>query len=103
MWTVGLRPESTPARHDGKALIGAIGNGANIFPTLYYKRAGVDKLAILAAHTILTGHKCDPSLVEGLEIYVSKDGIIRSLNADELSKLRQTSRELVGHIGSLFQ
>lgn len=104
LWTVSLGLPPAVGQHDDKALIGDIGSGPSLFPSLYYKPAKCEKLVVLAAHTILMGHRCNPSLIEGLEMYVgkTKDGTVRCLVEKELSDLRDQSSALSQQIGSLF-
>ena len=93
MWTVGLSVESTPSQHEDIALIGDTSNGAKIFPLLYYSQRSVKELKVLAAHTILMGHQCAQSLVEGLEMWTGTPDV-KTTPPDELQELAKRSDKI---------
>lgn len=79
-----------------KWIIGDTGNTARYFPERYLpkEKTPVNKLLLLAAHTILMGSKCNPMLVEGLEIAVSAGGSFQRLTDSEISNLTLRSARL---------
>lgn len=93
LWTVGLGLTSTPGLHEDIALIGDTSNGAKIFPLLYYSPRSVEELKVLAAHTILLGHQCAKSLVEGLEMWVGTPDA-EQIQPSELRELEKRSAKI---------
>jgi hypothetical protein len=81
---------------------GGGGNMALIFTQQFYQPRSIEALKLLAAHTILTGGKCNPGTVEGLELWWGDSE--RSVPADstEIAKLKAASSELESLLGKLL-
>ena len=88
----------TPIRRAEHVTAGAP-TGATLFPQLFYSPLPIEKLQMLAAHTILTGAQCEPSLISGLDIYVAPNhGPSRFLSPDEIRELIHRSENLQSSI-----
>lgn len=78
-----------------KMSIGAEGNAALFIFQRYYSPDSSDlELIRMAAHTVLMGHRIDPGAVDGLEIVVCRNGLLRRLGEAELEELRKFSTDL---------
>jgi hypothetical protein len=70
------------------------GSLALIFPQLYYATLPINKLKLLAAHTILTGRACNPTVVGGLELWSGASDLAERSGEDEINRLCARSGEL---------
>lgn len=73
---------------------GGGGNLAMFFVQRYRERCTVDELKFLAAHTVLQGRFFNPSVVEGLELWWEKGGMVDQASDVEIEELRKRSEKL---------
>jgi hypothetical protein len=72
----------------------AVGSLAMFFVQRYRERRTVDDLKFLAAHTVLQGHFFNQSVVEGLELWWGKRGMVDQASGAEIDALRKRSEKL---------
>jgi len=80
-------------RYD-KAIIGHATNTACFFAERYYRKAPVDALKLLAAHTILTAGRINPFGIEDLEMLVCTPEKFESVTLEEISALKSRSQDI---------
>jgi hypothetical protein len=94
LWGLNLQPTTSFAHRLNKAIYGAIGNLARFFGDYYDVETPIAKLQFLAAHTVLTAHRLDSVMIEGLQIALFDGDGYRLLGPGEISGLRQRSEAL---------
>lgn len=99
LWSMSI--PGAPVQYKEFAFGGA-GNLAMLYVQRHYQRVAVSKLKFLAAHTVLEGHFCNPSVVEGLELYWSENGVIHRATDAELQGLRKRSEAAHSSIDALL-
>jgi len=90
LWEVHVGRE--PLRITGLCTFGGYANLALYYLFRFYGHNNplpVRDLKFLAACTILEGHECNPTVVEGLELWWSENGEVKQADADELESIRK--------------
>jgi hypothetical protein len=93
LWTLDIwsQMSAVPTMRTGHVMAG-VPSPAELFPQLFYsQQKTVKELTSLAAHTLLMGARCNPSLVDGLDILISDADGTRFLEEEELQALRSKS------------
>jgi hypothetical protein len=93
LWRLRISPSITAKQVTGITVAGGIGNSARFFENYFQPNLPVGRLALLAAHIILTGGHIVPTMVKGLDIVFFQDGV-RFLSENEKDQLRRESQEL---------
>jgi hypothetical protein len=94
LWGLNLQPRTSFAQRLNKAIYGAIGNLARFFGEYFTEQTPIAKLQLLAAHTVLTAHRLNSMMIEGLQIALFDGNGYRLIGHEEISELRQQSEAL---------
>jgi 20S proteasome alpha/beta subunit len=88
-----LHMDRTKSLSEPRYNMGIIGHATNtacFFAERYYRKAPVDALKLLAAHTILTAGRINPLGIEDLEMLVCTPEKFGSVTLQEISALKNT-------------
>jgi hypothetical protein len=99
IWTLDVGSSAVQRPEFG---FGGAGNLAMYFVQRLYRQRSVNELTLLAAYSVLEAAYCNPSVVDGLEMYWSHDGVIHQATALELQNLRERSALLQMRMSELF-
>lgn len=91
LWTLEFNSDHSRARQieDGLELAGSKGNGAGFFRRYWKRDSPVGKMAELAAHIILAGHKWD-SYIDGLDVVtITNDSKFHEFTGDEKCPIKE--------------
>jgi len=107
LWRVyftGQNPPPFVQWVDDRLTGGDEGNAALYFGERYYDPSKtVDDLALLAAHVILEGHVANPTGVEGLEVWIGRNGEEpEQLDLGKLDRLKTRSAAVHDSVKSQF-
>jgi hypothetical protein len=99
IWTLDVGSSAVQRPEFG---FGGAGNLAMYFVQRLYRQSTVNELTLLAAHSVLEAAYCNPSVVDGLEMYWGHNGVVHQATALELQDLRKRSAILQTRLGKLF-
>jgi hypothetical protein len=85
---------------ENKHIQGDLGNPASLFVEAYYRKKPIQGLVFLAAHTILTANRLNPTAVEGLEVVKCSSEGFEIISEPKLKVLVARSRKAVAHMKS---
>jgi len=94
LWRLRIRAGPAASRIAGSTIAGAIGNSARFFDSYYKPNLPVRTLLPLASHIVLTGHRIDSLMVEGLDIATFDSNGFRFFTEEEKAPLRDRPNKL---------
>lgn len=81
-----------------KRIMGDKGNAAIYFAQAYYRKASTSELLKLAAQTVVSAGRLNPSGIEGLQILLCTRGGFQFVPEDQIESLTKESEELYWEI-----
>lgn len=95
LWRLRITPPDIAAERIMTISIrGAVGNTARFFGPYYRPNLPISRLLPLASHIVLTGHRIDSLMVEGLDIATFDSSGLQLLSEDQKTPLRHKSEKL---------
>jgi len=104
LWRVEVQKTSKCDWHCFQCFGGDGLNPAVYFPQAYYgnRKRSLEELLLLVVHTIREAHKLNPTLVGGLDIFITDQKGDRMLEREEIRKLERLSHTVHRDVESLL-